>query len=219
MGSNGYNSKFMLQSISVHPDFQTAAPWTMNSLSSGTEDIVADSGQTIGAVTTQTVSAPVYTNLTVTYIPGASYTSDVSYLTADQTIYVLKNSATQIQPDLPCSISGSTSISFSTANYMTSTVPSWVAIDSVSGMLSINSPEVSLDTEYDFYINSAVSGASSSIQKLIKLIITNCSAKNWKKCITTSTSILTCETCLSGYVLSSGVWDIPADIWNCQGTK
>ena len=135
-------------------------------------------------------------------------TSDVSYLTADQTIYVLKNSKTQILPDLPCSISGSTSISFSTANYMATTVPSWVAIDSVSGMLSINSPEVSSDTEHDFYINSAVSGVSSPIQKLIKLIITNCAAKNWKKCISTST--LTCETCLSGYVLSSGVWDIPA---------
>ena len=57
----------MFQSISTHPDFQTAAPWSMNSLSSGTEDIVADSGRTIGAVTTQTVSAAAYTNLTVTY--------------------------------------------------------------------------------------------------------------------------------------------------------
>ena len=59
----------MFQSISVHPDFQTAATWTMDLLSSGTEDIVADSGQTIGAVTTQTVSAPspAYTNQTVTY--------------------------------------------------------------------------------------------------------------------------------------------------------
>ena len=134
-------------------------------------------------------------------------TFGVNYLTADQKIYVMENSATQILPDLPCSISGSTSISFSTANYMTSTVPSWVAIDSVYGILSINASEVSLDTEFDFYINSAVSGASSPIQKLIKLIITNCAAKNWKKCI--STNSLTCETCLSGYVLSSGVWDIP----------
>ena len=63
-----------------------------------------------------------------------------------------------------------------------------------------------LDTEYDFYIYSAVSGVSSPVQKLIKLIITNCSAKNWKKCINTST--LTCDTCVSGYVLISGVWDI-----------
>ena len=90
---------------------------------------------------------------------------------------------------------------------MTSTVPSWVTIDSGSGIWSINAPEVSSDTEHDFYINSAVSGVSSPIQKLIKLITTNCAAKNWKKCI--STNSLTCETCLSGYVLSSGVWDIP----------
>ena len=59
----------MLQSISTHPDFQTTATWTMNLLALGTEDIVADSGQTIGAVTTQIVSppSPAYTNLTVTY--------------------------------------------------------------------------------------------------------------------------------------------------------
>ena len=118
----------------------------------------------------------------------------------------MENSATQILPDLPCSISGSTSISFSTANYMASIVPSWVAIDSVSGILSINAPDVSLDTEYDFYINSAVSGVSSPIQKMIKLIITYCAAKNWKKCI--STNSLVCEIWFSGYVLASGMWDI-----------
>ena len=118
----------------------------------------------------------------------------------------MENSTTQTLPDLPCSISGSTFISFSTANYMSSTVPSWVAIDSVSGILSINAPEVSLDTEYGFYINSAVSGVSSPIQKLIKLIITNWIVKNWKKCV--STNSLVCETCVSGYFLTSGVWDI-----------
>ena len=134
-------------------------------------------------------------------------TFGVNYLTADQTIYATENTATQILPDLPCSISGSTSISFSIANYIVSTVPSWVSIDSGSGVLSINAPEVSLNTEYDFYINSAVSGVSSPIQKLIKLIINNCTAKNWKKC--NRTNSMTCETCLSGYILSSGVWDIP----------
>ena len=89
---------------------------------------------------------------------------------------------------------------------MASTVPSWVAVDSVSGILSINSPEVSLDTEYDFYINSAVSGVLSPIQKLIKLIINSCADKNWKKCI--STNSLAWDICDSGYVLTSGVWDI-----------
>ena len=89
---------------------------------------------------------------------------------------------------------------------MASTVPSWISIDSVSGILSINAPGVSVDTKYDFYINSVVSGVSSPIQKLIKLIITPCTAKNWKKCI--SANSLVCETCVSGYVLTSGLWDI-----------
>ena len=57
----------MPQSISAHPDFQTAATWAMNLLASGTEDIVADSGQTVGDVTTQTVSSLTYTNLAITY--------------------------------------------------------------------------------------------------------------------------------------------------------
>ena len=57
----------MPQSISAHPDFQTAATWTMDLLASGTEDIVVDSGQTIGAVITQTVTAYAYTNQTVSY--------------------------------------------------------------------------------------------------------------------------------------------------------
>ena len=57
----------MAQSISAHPDFQMATTWTMNLLAAGTEDIVADSGQTIGALTSQTVSASSYNNQTVTY--------------------------------------------------------------------------------------------------------------------------------------------------------
>ena len=72
----------MPQSISAHPDFQTTATWTMDLLSSGTKDIVADSGQSIGAVTTQTVSAAAYTNLTVTYCQYGLlvYVVDIYYL-------------------------------------------------------------------------------------------------------------------------------------------
>ena len=64
---NCYTTKFMLESLTAHPDFQTTASWTMNALASGTEDIVADSGQTIGAITSQTVSSASYTNMSVTY--------------------------------------------------------------------------------------------------------------------------------------------------------
>ena len=57
----------MPESLSAHPNFQTTASWTMGALASGTEDIVADSGQTIGAVTSQSVTSTSYTNVSVTY--------------------------------------------------------------------------------------------------------------------------------------------------------
>ena len=39
----------------------------MNALSSGTEDIVLETGQTIGAVLTKTVTAAIYQNQTASY--------------------------------------------------------------------------------------------------------------------------------------------------------
>ena len=175
----------------------------MNVLSSGTEEILIDSSQSIGVITYLSVGtpSPMHTNITVTYVPEDSYTSDVNYLTSDQSISVSENTEYQKTPDLLCSISGSTSISFSIANYLIS-APSWVTINSSSGVLSISSPEVSSDTEFDFYINSNVNGISSQIQKVIKLTILNCTISNCQKCI--STSSITCEVCSSGYIFDSG---------------
>ena len=57
----------MAQSISANSDFQTVTSWSMIALSAGTDDIIVDSSQTIGAVTTQTALSQVYTNLTTAY--------------------------------------------------------------------------------------------------------------------------------------------------------
>ena len=128
-------------------------------------------------------------------------TSDVNYLTDDQSISTAESFTSIITPDLPCSISGSTSISFSIGNYL-KPAPSWVSIGSTSGALTIIAPEVALDTEFDFYINSDVSGVSSPIHKLIKLTILNCISSNCQRCVNSSGSI--CAVCISGYDLNSG---------------
>ena len=39
----------------------------MNALSSGTEEITSESGQTIGSITTQTVTSQTFTNMAVIY--------------------------------------------------------------------------------------------------------------------------------------------------------
>ena len=195
----------MAQSISAHPDFQMATTWTMNLLAAGTEDIVADSGQTIGALTSQTVSASSYNNQTVTYAQGTIYTSDINYQNNDQSISVIESTTIQKTPDLPCSILGTTSITFSISDYI-AIAPSWVTIDSTLGVLTITTPDVNSDTEYDFYVNSSISGVLSPIKKLIKLTVINCAPSNCEKCISTSGSA--CEVWKSGYELASGLWVI-----------
>ena len=180
----------------------------MNSLSSGTDDVILDSGQTIGASTTASISSQSYSNLTKTYTPGTQYTFGANFLSNNQSISIIEGITSTINPELPCYISGSSVIAYSFSNYMSSIIPNWISIDSTSGALTITTPEVSSDTSYYFYINSAISGVSIQIQKLIKLTILNCSPSNWQKWL--STNSLICEVWNSGYNLTSGQWVIPS---------
>ena len=125
---------------------------------------------------------------------------DVLYQTNSQPIYALSSKYSEITPDLTCSLSGSTSIAYSIANYNGANAPSWVQIDAGSGLLKINAPVVSTDTQYSFYMNSVVSG--STIQKVITITVINCVVSNWQSCVSTSGS--TCMTCNSSYTLLSG---------------
>ena len=203
--SHGYVTKFTYGSLEAHPDFTASSSWTMDALSAGTEDITTDSGQNIGIVTMQSVSAISYSNQTVIYVTSSSYASDVNYQTNDQSYSILENTSTQISSDLPWSVSGLTSISFNVTVYL-STVPSWISINSTSGVLNISTPNVTSDLEYYFYISSFVNGISEPVKKLIKLTIQDWISSNWEKWLNTSSSIW--ETCKSGYYLNSGVWNL-----------
>ena len=59
-------TKFPIGSLAAHPDF-TAGSWTMDALPSGTEMITSESGQTIGSITTESVSTSSYLNPATSY--------------------------------------------------------------------------------------------------------------------------------------------------------
>ena len=172
----------------------------MSIIPTSTDSIFPDSLQTLGSPLPQSVSTYTPSFSSVTYVQEASYTSDVSYETNDETYSILKGTSVKVTPSLPWSSSGTTTISFSIGNYLT-TAPSWVTIDSSTGELTIVAPDVSTNTEFDFYINSSVTGVTGSIQKLIKLIIAGCSLSNWSKWV--SSNINKWEDCNSGYSLIS----------------
>ena len=66
-------TKFVPQTISLNSDFSSAT-WSMTALSSGTDDIVAQSGVTIAAPTASfTPAAGTYLTQTVTYSDMQEY--------------------------------------------------------------------------------------------------------------------------------------------------
>ena len=169
IGSIGYITKFMAQAIDAHPDFATAS-WTFNLLSPGTDDIIVENGQYLGSITSQSSNIYSFSIPSTTYVSGTSYSTDVNYLTNDQSVNVVRSTTSNTTPDLPWSSSGSTSISFSISNYI-KTAPSWVSINPSTGELTIITPQVISSTEY-FYISSTISGIYVPINKLIKLAVT-----------------------------------------------
>ena len=176
----------------------------MTALPSGTEDILTIGGYTIAAAATVTPTTPTYTNQTVVYVQGTTTTSNIYTQTLTQSLSVIESTNTSITPDLSCSFSGTVSITYSLSNYGSSTVPSWVTINSSSGILTVTSPSVTADTEYSFYVSSIISGVSSPVLKLVKLKVLNCLVSNCQ--YWSSTSISTWIVWNSGYSLSSGMW-------------
>ena len=83
----------------------------------------------------------------------------VLYLTCmypnnDDALIATENSNLRLTPDLWWSQIGDAHISFSLGSYNGVDVPSWVTIDSSSGVLNITAPEVTSNTNYYFYVNS-----------------------------------------------------------------
>ena len=72
-------------------------------------------------------------------------------------------------------------LNYNKINYTSSATQSWISLDSNTGLLTVTAPEVTSDTEYDFYINSTVSGYLTQIQRQVKLTVINCSVQNCQK--------------------------------------
>ena len=186
----GYITRFPLEAIAAHPDFQTLIVWTMDLLSSGTENINTETLQSIGSATTQTVTITVDTDQGLVYVPLSPYTSEVYFQASSQSYAYNKNVNVQISPDVSCSSTGSTTISFSLTVYNGNAVPSWVSVDSVSGALTMATPNLSVNTDFPFYLSATLSGFSNPVNKLITITVQGaCSASNCQICSTTDSSV------------------------------
>ena len=133
-------------------------------------------------------------------------TFDAYFQTSTQKFSVTESTTSTQAPNLSCSYSGSTSIVFSLSSYNGAIVPSFVSINSATGVLNIVAPSVSSSTTYSFNILSTISGVSSPVQKIINLTVNKCTVGNCQICTITDSSI--CATCNTGYSLSLGSWNL-----------
>ena len=176
----------------------------MNVYTTGNYDFVSESGVTITSPSsTATITSPVLNNGTLTYQSNAvdSFSLQINK-TAQSYLSLLENSYIEVSPTLTWSSLSSTTIVFSIANYNGVTAPSWVLIDSSSGLLKITTPSSASSISYSFYINAQVSSVTNPIQKLITIKVTPWSAKNCQKwTVEDSTKWSSCNT---NYYLTSG---------------
>ena len=143
----GYLSWFMVGSITEHSDFLSTSI-NMNIITSETENILNDFQISISTGSTISVT-PISNNiLSVSFIIIQNYNSDISYQIIDESIIISEDNWMQFSPDLPWSISGSSLMTYNISSYKGMSPPSWVLINSNTGVFNISSPVVSADSYY-----------------------------------------------------------------------
>ena len=194
----------MPDSVYAQTDF-IADSFNLVLLSAGIDEIISEALTIVSSETTLGIAPASYLNQSVTYSPFTPITSNVSFRTNILEISLLEGNSYNTFPDLSCSFSGSTSISFSIVNDMGGPAPSWVTINPNTGELSITAPVVSTGTKYYLFIESNIAGVPTPIQKMINLTIKKWLVPSWQKWSNISDMIW--ENWKIGYTLSSGSWN------------
>ena len=181
----------------------------MDPISLTTDPINSIPGITIGAIYSVTITNLSYVNKSVTTFQGSTSLSDVYYQITTQSFSVMEGNTLLINPDLPCSFSGSTAITYSLSMYRSSIVPLWISIDSNTGKLAIYALGVKADTVYDFNISSSDKGISNPAQKHIQLTVIKWQVLNCQKWSNSNSSIWVIWN--TDYTLKSESWIIASD--------
>ena len=207
MSNKGYYTMFYPESLIANSDFVTSS-MIMSSQSSTSFSIASNSGLVISPMSSYTVTNDIsaYPNNFVSWTQTLTYTSGVNFQTVPQSyLSLVENNYYELAPNLSCTTSGSNTITFSISSYNGSSVPSWVSIDSSTGLVKVSTPSIINNLETStFYISSTISGITDSINKVITFQVNKWSSQNWQKC--RSTSANSCSSWSSGFTVSSSSW-------------
>ena len=115
VGSNGYTTKFIPQSIGLNSDF-SAASWSITALAAGIDDITSEVEVILSAANVLFVpTVGIYTNKLAAYVQKVTTTSNVYFQVAIQSLSITEANTLSVTSDLTCTFSGSISITYSTS--------------------------------------------------------------------------------------------------------
>ena len=184
--NEGYVSKFASEFMLVHPDFISSSV-TMTAQTTTSYIILSSSITALSSATTDAVSDSTssYLNLNVFFQSNSVYTlnSDVWIQPISQSFLALvENNDYSLTLNLPCSLTGATSILYSPANSNGFEFHSWVILDASTKELKISTPSViSQSKTFQFYVNSTTIDASNPLQTLIILQVNKWNVNNCQK--------------------------------------
>ena len=102
--------------------------------------------------------------------------------------------------NIPCISVGMTTVVYSISNYGAETAPSWISINSSTGVLTISSASIATNQVFSFYVNSVFNMPSSTVQTVVSLT-SDCVIQNWLLSTSSTSNWIVCGT---GYSLTSG---------------
>jgi hypothetical protein len=189
LSNNWYIPKFYYDLAAEHPRFAIDAGTLTVSILTG-ETIVTASDTLLALVTNTFTVNNSPASGTVTYIESTSWVENIVYFSSAQTMTVTEKEDFAISPQVTCSTTG-VAVNYALSPYNSEPVPSWVTIDSSTGVLTGTAPEVDSSTSYSMYIDSTSSEFTGASKKILIIQVKPEEPSNFGEFIITATTILT----------------------------
>ena len=200
----GYSSKSAHISI-VSYDWLTCDPYIM-SISSITLSSISDYSITDSTYSTKSqdsISFSSSSQLTISSVAMiySQGQSDVSMNMDSYSNYNLTtNSISYLFIDLPCSVAGTSTVSYSLSTWYGSSAPSFVSLDTTNLQLNVNTTGIPAGSSYSFGVSITISGVTNTFCKNIDLRVNGWSVSYWTEWEASNSN--DCKTWNSGYQLN-----------------
>ena len=166
-GSAGYKTSFYPDNIGLNSAF-SLQNLNIVALTAGNYDVATYTAPTLVSATK---SANVFSTSSSHVISMTSSITSSNILVPTSALAYSFNptQSGSFTINIPCVSGGSTTVVYSISNYGAEAAPSWISIDSSTGVLTISSASIAANQVFNFYVNSAFSLPSTTAQTVVSL--------------------------------------------------